>query len=169
MDEVFAPSEVITDNIALIEKEQSLAEEKRICELSALAEEAADHLLSLAEGGMPTVDALSLLSFDTERAPALHDNAMEASGKHLAFHAGLLSSLDRTVLCSLLYEALKKRGLCPTEADFLPPASSPETFTYVKNFYADEAYDVFFRCLLRICSGSADNACALFIRRLPCL
>ncbi len=143
MDEVFAPSQVITDNIALIEKEQSLAEEKRICELSALAGEAADHLLSLAEGGMPTVDVLSLLSFDTERAPVLHDNAMEASGKHLAFHAGLLSSLDRTVLCSLLYEALKKRGICPTEADFLPPASSPETFTYVKNFYADEAYDVF--------------------------
>ncbi len=142
-EEAFEPSEVLLQNISSIEKEQSLLEEKRICELAALADGAAKYLASLDAGGMPIVDAFSLLFLEEDGAAVLHSEAIAPCVPHLKVHAKLLSMLDRSVFVSLLRDSVARLGLCPTEADFLPPSEAPEIFTYVKNFYADEAYDVF--------------------------
>ncbi len=58
-------------------------------------------------------------------------------------HASFEEAYDRAVFSALLLEKLGERGIFPTESDFLPTREAPETFTYVKNAYADEAYEVF--------------------------
>ena len=142
-EDAFEPDTVIMQNISLLEKEQSLLEERRICELASLAHSAAEYLSALNFGGMPIVDAFSLLFSDGKKRADLHPEALSMSVPHLREHGRLLSMLDRAVLVSLLRDCVRGLRLCPTEADFLPPSAAPETFTYVKNFYADEAYDVF--------------------------
>jgi transaldolase len=69
--------------------------------------------------------------------------ALEAAKLYLSLHGKNLSATDKTVFISLLADRLAEKGIRPEEADFLPPAAAKENFTYVKNLYADEAYDVF--------------------------
>ena len=57
--------------------------------------------------------------------------------------ASFEEAYDRAVFSALLLEKLGERGIFPTESDFLSTREAPETFTYVKNAYADEAYEVF--------------------------
>ena len=142
-EEAFVPPRVLLRNISVLSHEQSILQERRICELAAVADAASAYLSSMEAGGMPLVDALSLLFFDGEEAPALPADALKECVPSLFLHLGMLSVLDKVSLALLLGECLKKRSLRPTEADFLPPSGAPETFTYVKNLYADEAYDVF--------------------------
>ncbi len=141
-EDAFAPPQVLCENILSIAEKQSLLEERRICELSEMAISAAEYLSALSEDGMPPVDALSLISLG-EDAPVIHEGALEQTRPYLALHGENISSLDKTVFISLLAERLVAIGLCPKESDFLPSASAKEIFTYVKNLYADEAYDVF--------------------------
>lgn len=142
-EEAFLPPEVLCDNIRSIGKRQSLLEERRICELSEMAAAAASYLCTLGTDGMPPTDALSLLSVGAKAEPAFHDGALKQCLPYLSMHGKSLSSLDKTVFISMLVERLSAEGLSLGEADFLPPVAANETFTYVKNLYADEAYDVF--------------------------
>lgn len=141
-EEAFVPPEVLKNNIASIAKHQSLLEERRICELSEMATAAASYLCALIADGMPLADSLSLLYFGGE-VPVLHDGAMKRCLPYLSMHGKNLSALDKAVFASILVERLSSEGLSLQEADFLPPVAVGETFTYVKNLYADEAYDVF--------------------------
>lgn len=141
-EDLFLPPQVLSDNIRAIAAHQSLLEERRICELSEIAAAASEYLAILSEDGMPPVDALSLISLE-EDATVIHEGALEAAKLYLSLHGKNLSATDKTVFISLLADRLAEKKLCPEEADFLPPAAAKENFTYVKNLYADEAYDVF--------------------------
>ncbi len=141
-EDLFLPPQVLSDNIRAIAAHQSLLEERRICELSEIAAAASEYLAILSEDGMPPVDALSLISLE-EDAIVIHEGALEAAKLYLSLHGKNLSATDKTVFISLLADRLAEKGIRPEEADFLPPAAAKENFTYVKNLYADEAYDVF--------------------------
>lgn len=141
-EEAFMPPEVLKNNIATIAKHQSLLEERRICELSEMATAAASYLCALIADGMPLADSLSLLSFG-EQMPIFHDGAIKQCLPYLSMYGKNLSALDKAVFASMLVERLCAKGLSLQESDFLPPVAAGETFTYVKNLYADEAYDVF--------------------------
>jgi hypothetical protein len=142
-EEAFFPSSVLLSNISKLSGEQSVLQERRICELAAVADSAVNYLVSMHAGGMPIVDALSLLFLESEEAHSVHADALGECVPQLSLHLGVLSVLDRIALAALLGRGLERRALCPAEADFLPPSGASETFTYVKNLYADEAYDVF--------------------------
>lgn len=142
-EDIFVPSVVSFENIATIAEHQSILAERRICELSEMATAAVSYLFELSEGGMPVADGLSLLSMESADPPPIHAEALERSLPYLQFHQKTISSMDKTVFISLLVERLSAVGLCPREVDFLPPSQAGEVFTYVKNLYADEAYDVF--------------------------
>jgi hypothetical protein len=141
-EDLFLPPQVLSDNIRAIAAHQSLLEERRICELSEIAAAASEYLAILSEDGMPPVDALSLISLE-EDATVIHEGALEVAKLYLSLHGKNLSATDKTVFISLLADRLAEKGIRPEEADFLPPAAAKENFTYVKNLYADEAYDVF--------------------------
>lgn len=142
-EDVFLPPKILCENIRSIAMHQSRLEEQRICELSEMADAAVSYLSVLAEGGMPMADAFSLLSLGVFDDGPIHEDALEVCRQSLSFYGNLVSSMDKTVFVSLLAQRLAEKGLCPQESDFLPPVTVGETFTYVKNLYADEAYDVF--------------------------
>jgi hypothetical protein len=68
---------------------------------------------------------------------------MAESKKSLDSRSATLSLYDRAEFSELLITALSLRGIHIDEATFLDEDSRAETFTYVKNPFADEAYDVF--------------------------
>ena len=141
-EDAFLPPDVVIENIRSLALKQSVLQERRICELSAMADAAADFLFEMNEGGMPITDSLPLLSIgDTE--DVIHSDALKESREHLESFQKSLSSLDKCAFVFLLSERLRSLSLSCSEADFLPTASAKEVFTYVKNLYADEAYDVF--------------------------
>ena len=140
---VFQPPEVLCENVASIGERQSLLEERRICELSEMADAAVRYLSAFSEGGMPVADALSLLSLEAAEEPPIHRDVLRETLPYLLFYQKHIAAIDKTAFISLLAERLASIGLCPSEIDFLPPAAAKETFTYVKNMYADDAYDVF--------------------------
>jgi hypothetical protein len=142
-EEVFLPPSVIAENVRILSEKQSVLQERRICELSEAAEAAASYICEMLSDGMPIADALGLLSLFDSEVESVHREALKESAPVLSLYQKQLSSLDRVSFVSLLLEALSRRKISVSEADFLPPAAAAEVFTYVKNLYADEAYDVF--------------------------
>ena len=57
--------------------------------------------------------------------------------------AELAGIFDEAVFCTLFFEYLKNHGVSLSEKDFFAYPPNDETFVYVKNAFADEAYDVF--------------------------
>lgn len=143
LEDAFLPPSVNVENIRFLAQKQSLLQERRICELSELADAAASYLREMGMGGMPVADALPLLSMSDGAVESIHEGALAACVPALSLSQRYLSSLDKIIFISLLSERLAAMQLALSEEDFLPPVAAKETFTYVKNFYADEAYDVF--------------------------
>jgi hypothetical protein len=73
----------------------------------------------------------------------LHDNRLSESEQILSLQKEILSEMDKVIFCSLLADRLRTLGKPMREQDFLMQSATPETFVYVKNSFADEAYDVF--------------------------
>lgn len=108
-----------------------------IAELSFLADGAAEYSLGLLRDGMDLYEVLSLIA---DEVPLSDEESGE--GRKGAY-AACYRAYERAVFADLYLEKLALHGLSPGESDFLPQGETPETFTYVKNAYADEAYEVF--------------------------
>lgn len=143
-DYTFTPGETVFSNLKKISFEQSVMEEKRVCELSELAYLFAKATLELISGGMEISESFSILSDSVfGQEDDIHPHFLAENEEILKHHIGVLKSFDKIAFCRLISEKLKNadRELC--EKDFLPEKATPETFVYVKNGFADEAYDVF--------------------------
>lgn len=140
----FLPDARNTDALlAASSREQYLAE-RRIVEIKEIADAAADFLKDGVPGG---IDIASLLSLALERgilpiAPLNPDTIPEGKVA-VRGYSSAVSVYDRAELAYLLVSALAERGISLSESDFLREDKREETFTYVKNAFADEAYDVF--------------------------
>ena len=138
------PIEKVLKNLTVLSDKASILDERRICELHELAAVAADYTVELFDGGLGFFDALAILSeeivFD-ETEP--HSGALIESIHWLTSAARDMSVLDRSVFCSMLVDRLRERECNIREADFLEGGYTDACFTYVKNRYADEAFDVF--------------------------
>ena len=123
---------------------QSELEERRICELSELAFEVAGYFSQLCREGIDFLEIFSLLS-ETILLPDgfIHDGAMDENLPELRRYLSTLCEIDKTIFSGLLIKRLEEYGIKIEERDFLSGKQTPETFVYVKNPYADEAYDVF--------------------------
>lgn len=140
----FTTDPVTIDNLAELSRLQSVLDERRICELHEAATSLTYGILEYYESGMNVYELLSLLSGGIDLASGdVHRDAMKENISRLHGYLNAASSLDRTVFCELLLRALRERSIVIGEVDFLPSSSAPETFVYVRNAYADEAYDVF--------------------------
>jgi hypothetical protein len=135
---------VTMSNISDISRIQSIGCEQRICEIAELAERAAASSADMIKDGVHIYEMLVALSeeygfFNTD----IHAEALSENKDRLSFYNGRLSLMDKAYFSELYFDALKKNDVTLYEEDFLPAVSSAETFVYVKNIYADEAYDVF--------------------------
>ena len=141
---LFVSDEINLSNIASFSSEQSHIEEQRICELAEIAKQAAIFSKKILDDGMSLYEALYILAeaLDFDDAVDLQSAVLE-NGKRLSKFNRMVSSMDKSVFCGLLFEYFSLLGAPISEDLFLTGKPRDELFTYVKNVYADEAYDVF--------------------------
>ncbi len=143
-DGVFIPSDITSDNISELSIRQCELEELRICELSELADSAAEVAEAMSREGCEIYEILSIISEGFSEPQVLPSNDSLAKNiKSLTAYLKVLSSYDKTVFSRLLSQKLSEMGIDVTESAFLYEGVGNGVFTYVKNALADEAYDVF--------------------------
>lgn len=135
---------VTIENIAALTERQSVLEEQRICEIYELAEEGCSYAAEMLVSGYGIYEVLSVISenFLTDSLNQ-HSYALDENRNRLSSYLKSLSVYDKIIFSEFLREKLSKNGFSLVESDFLPITHNEETFTYVKNSLADEAYDVF--------------------------
>ena len=144
LEYLFEFKENVLSNLTELSLTQSKLQERRICELSELAVEAVICSKELYSQGMDILEILSLLS-DSLAIPEgeIHEGALNESLYELKRYLATLGEIDRSIFSNLLINQMRERGMAVSEKDFLSGKNIRETFVYVKNPYADEAYDVF--------------------------
>ena len=135
---------LIMNNLSRLFTEQSVLEERRICEIKELI----DALINGVrfEFGLD-LSAYEFLSVLSERinltTHEIHRDALKIDLDRLSSFARLLCSADKLIFCDLIVEQARREFTTLKEEDFLLCEDQEETFIYVKNAFADEAYDVF--------------------------
>ena len=143
-DENFTFNDITSSNIAKISQKYSILAEQRICEISELAREAANIHFSMLEEGYDTYEVLSVISGAFSDYPSvIHDLSLRENMKRLYEYGRMADAADKVVFTELFIEYSRELGIIIHEGDFLYSYFGDETFTYVKNPLADEAYDVF--------------------------
>ena len=140
----FSPNTATQSNIEHLQREQLLLEERRLCELYELADAMSDTVSELYAMGMNPDEAFSILSesLDGNICRAEREGGLKCE-QYILPYVSTLSAYDKIIVSRLLCERLSDKGRALCEADFLLSEPQSETFVYVKNPYADEAYDVF--------------------------
>lgn len=118
--------------------------ERRIVEIKEIADSAAELLLSDVAD---EVDLPSLLSVAFEGgvlpSPTPNPDTAEKCADAVLRREETANLYDKAEFAELIISALAERGVTLAESMFLPEDERPEVFAYVRNPFADEAYDVF--------------------------
>ena len=143
-DGVFVFNDITAENIKKISQIQSVSAERRICEISDLANSASLLTAQMLSDGYDIYEILSIISEGLfAPQPTVHDYCLNENFRRLSSYLKMLSEYDKVVFTELFANMISKKGIIISERDFLPTESGRETFTYVKNSLADEAFDVF--------------------------
>ena len=133
---------VTCENLRGLSMRQSAELEARLLEIEDVADRIERRVAQLIAEGLTPLDAVSCIA-DEELIPDFcyvsHGFALEKNSHRVEDYVSELSLYDRV----LLSESLCSGRELFTEADFLPEACASESFTYVKNSFSDEAFDVF--------------------------
>lgn len=123
---------------------RSVVDERRMLELYDIAMSLVAASRTLIDDGLSVYDLLSVFSdYIVTGDYPVHDDHEEANIAALAALTRSARNLDRARLAELYVEAMREVGISVTESDFLASGEPKEVFTYVKNQFSDEAYDVF--------------------------
>ncbi len=143
-DGLFTFNAITAENIEKISLGQSSAAEQRICEFAYPAREAASMAAAMLREGYGIYEVLSVISeaFFTPDVK-VHKNSLKENYERLSEYLKSNCRYDKIVFTELFRDMIGEKGILITEKDFLPTASGAETFTYVRNSLADEAYEVF--------------------------
>ena len=143
-DMTFSVRDAVLSNLERLSREQSIISEQRMLELYDIVIPMVERSIVLFNDGLEIYEMLSVLSDEIASLeyPLSDETTPELRGlveKNLSY----LVYSDREMLTEIYLKILAERGYSITEGDFLPSAYSEETFTYVRNGFSDEAYDVF--------------------------
>lgn len=140
----FQASEIILSDLSVLSTEQSVLQEARICDLAELATDAAHFSLKLISDGMSICDIFAIICGEiTFGENIVHTEALIENLQRLHEHFKFLILQDKAVFSQLYIEKMRALGVYISESDLLPVGDAQESFVYVKNAFADEAYDVF--------------------------
>ena len=143
-DMIFPIHDAVLSNLEKLARDHSIISEQRMLELFDIAFPMADATLDLFDSGLEVYESLSTLSeVLTFGDYTISDSNTPAYHSLIKKGVGTLKHTDRAYLTEIYIKALADRGRKLTESDFLPTSHLPETFTYVRNSFSDEAYDVF--------------------------
>lgn len=140
-ERLFSPCEVTRENLKRIYKETGALSELRLFELSDIVASLAPTLGELSSEGLGVYEILSCLGevFSGEDKDA-SDRVYARFAPIVGAANKRLFEYDRAAVSSLLADELSSLGI--GECDFLTSERRDNSFTYVKNILADEAYDV---------------------------
>lgn len=142
---IFSVCEASVSNLERLANEGTSGMELRLCEMSFISENTALRINGLLSDGMSIPDVFAILaeeicaSASDEKTPDVMKEALSA----VKAFRGILSAADKANFSALLFEKLSNIKINISEVDFLPQSNPLETFAYVKNSLADEAFDVF--------------------------
>lgn len=143
-DTIFSIHEAILSNLERLSNEESTLGELKAYELYDIAMAMSELTAELSADGLDVYEILSLLSESLDYESASVSSDTSGIFARLAEKDSLASQRkDRAVLTELYLDLCKKHAHPLTEPDFLPSHGTDETFTYVRNSFSDEAYDVF--------------------------
>ncbi len=144
-DGIFSVNEITLENISQISKKQSSLLEMRICELSEIALDAVLLTQQMLNGGYNVYEVLSVLSegITLNSKTDLHEQCLPQNLNRVSAGLSVMNAQDKIILSELYVILAREKGIFIKESDFLNTYFGDESFTYVKNPLADEAYDVF--------------------------
>ena len=142
-DNDFLSLAVSRDNLyKLSEKELPLCE-RRAIEISILAERIAREFSDLHSEGLNIYEIIEALFFvDEGFSSKISSDTANLINSYLSYF-GAVEFVDRAYFVESLLSSLSLLGVNVGESDFLREGVGDETFVYVKNRLADEAFDVF--------------------------
>ncbi len=141
---LFSVDDALVSNLDRLSREHSIVSEQRLLEMRDIAENMVCASLPLIDSGLDACDTLAYLSDSMILGGySLSELTSKESATELLKTLSALERLDKAVLSSYYVSAMRNRGVRISESDFLPGTHTAETFTYVKNIFSDEAYDVF--------------------------
>ena len=144
MSNTLGVSENTIKNLSHVSKKAASVTELRILELYDVSMAALDTADELSLDGLSGYEILSALRQDGQRVQGERDaNTPGVVAPMLHRSLDLIESLDRAVFSDLFVMGAKKRGIPVLEKDLLTEGEGGETFIYLRNALADEAYDVF--------------------------
>ncbi len=140
-DIYFTPDEVTLSNLDRLADLDNANTELRIMELGDLFESIRESVDAMVDLEFGLFDILSFIS-DRLNLPLtrVEDGVDDGIDKLKRSYISFRDNLDRAALASILSEYTERIGYSDT--DFLIGEDMPGVFTYVKNVFADEAYDV---------------------------
>lgn len=140
----FSVRDEVISNLNGLSRDYSIISEQRLLELYDIAIPMANASIALMKDGLEGYELISVLSDELRFGDyVLSDRSTKELSPILIKSLTSLARTDRAFLTEIYLCELKKAGYLIDESDFLPAASLPETFTYVRNSFSDEAYDVF--------------------------
>ena len=140
----FSPDKVNIESLKHSMSRGQYITERRIVEIKEIADSAADFVKAGVMGGIDIATLLSLAFKDGVLPPiTLNADTMPESVDSVSSYSDAVAANDGAELAALLISALAERGITVGEEDFLKEELRDETIAYVKNPFADEAYDVF--------------------------
>ena len=143
-DAVFIPGNVYGENLRILDERQIALGELRISEMAELAREASETTASMVRDGFLPYEAMSALSLSELLGQRGTEADVMPQSRHLISRLkNSLSAADKAIFSSLYEKGCRQRGYAFSLSDFFDKNEDNETFTYVKNTLADEAYDVF--------------------------
>ena len=144
MEENASRKATVHSNIGAISKKLSTGYEWQLCELADLASVYADEAAELMSSGVGAAECFIILSEDlhfVKAAPC--DGVLPKNESRVSVFLRGLTSFEKAAFSELYIEALAEKGIIVNEKMLLGTSVTDETMTYVKNYLADEAYDVF--------------------------
>lgn len=143
-DGIFVFDNVTSANLSELTLKHSVICERRICEISDLANEIVFAMSDMIDDGYGMYEMLSIISEGSfPWSSDVNISSLPQNSKRIENSIKLLSSQDKAILSDLVTDKLKEKGYDINERDFLPEESGDERITYVKNVLSDEAFDVF--------------------------
>ena len=143
-DDFFAPNGINYENISALSKEQALIFEKRICEFSEIANDAAVLSAELFDSGFGIYEILGFISDGFSFDFSISDGiTLQKNVSMIRNCISAIDARDKAVFSVLFAEMIKKLGVSLSESDFLMSGEGDSSVVYVKNRLSDEAYDVF--------------------------
>ena len=126
-----AKNRIIASNLDFLREGEERCERLRAMELSSVADDAVEYMSRLFSEGLGIYEALSCLSDELSLASSDGADSPELE---------IRSTRDKASFSQMLANEMAKGGV--EETDFLWSEELPAEFTYVRNAYSDEAYDV---------------------------